>query len=300
MKRISGAAPDLQSRRHRRRCFHGLVPVRVFSRFVVFQGFAARKIFLPFPASAFAAATCGVVIGLGGRERHRLEVEPRTCRDVLIVRRCMAWIFPFHGFSRLCSEENFPPLRASAFAAATCDHVARWPGGGLAGGERRLLEAEPRTCRDVLIVSRCTGWIFPFCGFSRLCSQENFPPLSGARIRRCHVRRGREDARRLRSGRTGRRADSKPLPQPNSAFASVVDLIVFGSDAKAPSRSCTRCWGPEFSGHTISRRGFNLFKPLWRHLRANSARRAAPQSLEDLLGRFGDGTHREGSCAALG
>src|SRR5271167_1024094 len=39
-KMISGGAADLQSRRHRRRCFDGLVQVRLFSRFVVFQGFA--------------------------------------------------------------------------------------------------------------------------------------------------------------------------------------------------------------------------------------------------------------------
>jgi hypothetical protein len=47
MKMISGGAADSQSRRHRRRCFDGLVQMRLFSRFVVFQGFAARLIFLP-------------------------------------------------------------------------------------------------------------------------------------------------------------------------------------------------------------------------------------------------------------
>jgi hypothetical protein len=42
------------------------------------------------------------------------------------------------------------------------------------------------------------------------------------------------------------------------------------------------------------------FQALVAPFAGESARRAAPQSLEDLLGRFGDGTHREGSCAALG
>jgi hypothetical protein len=54
MKMIPVEALDLQSRRLRRRCFDGLVRVRLFSRFVVFQGFAARIIFLPLAASAFA------------------------------------------------------------------------------------------------------------------------------------------------------------------------------------------------------------------------------------------------------
>ena len=59
---------------------------------------------------------------------------------------------------------------------------------------------QPRTCRAPSSPSVFSGLgsgaiIFPFCGFSRLCSQENFPPLPGVRVRRSDMRR-RDWARR--------------------------------------------------------------------------------------------------------
>jgi hypothetical protein len=51
-----------------------------------------------------------------------------------------------------------------------------------------------------------------------------------------------------------------------------------------------------FRGHTISGRGFNLFKPLRRHLRATRLGEARLEPWGDFLGRFG----RNGKAPTLG
>jgi hypothetical protein len=136
--------------------------------------------------------------------------------------------------------------------------------------------------------SRKIEILSPFCDFSRPCRQENFPPRRAVHslFRVCDRRRRgsagplfavdaprRELAPRFPAG-TG--ADFSPASSDFKAlgafFCNFVILAVRQPEPRTVSRppGYQILWVRGFRAHTISGRGFNLFKPLRRHFRATA------------------------------
>ena len=167
-----------------------------------------------------------------------------------------------------------------------------------------------------------------FCDFSRRYGQENFRPA--------FWRRGRRSVRLRGTGADFSFASSdfkalgaffcnfpnwKFVPKPFAriylisigyteskpkSFLVIFSQLVSRSRARSAARPCTTsCGFARFRGHTISGRGFNLFKPLRRHFRANSVslshrdpgdRNASAQKIDDRL----DGLLRAAAQERLG
>ncbi len=194
----------------------------------------------------------------------------------------------FCDISRLCSQESFPPRRAA--------HPLLPGARELSVGGRPLQASQPIP----VISCGMRGEIpFRFCDFSRLCSQENFPPPRAAHS----LIPGARESRRWALGRS---QASQPIPA-NQTRPAGADFSSASSDFKAlgaffcnfvflaarqpESRTVSRApvyqilWVQGFRAHTISRPGFNLFKSLRRHFRAGRRRLVRTSSLAGRVTR---------------
>src|SRR5271169_6375298 len=113
-----------------------------------------------------------------------------------------ARIFAFCDFSMLCGEENFPPSRWTPIFRIRIETE-----GTVDRGEPARSRRGGSAVRDRVRVGRLAAddgaRIFAFWGFSRLCREENFPPLpSGVEtsnsMRASAARRSTHDRERRR------------------------------------------------------------------------------------------------------